>query len=143
MNVKSLKYLYSLIQQTVLSFDNYKIDEDAFNDFKHLGEDFANEFQPYDEYIYIANKIYHLLIDNINESTTKPEHPFNRYADSKLSIEELCKRIRDDTYNSISNTEPFVRSIVRAFTSHGGLYREQLEELLRAYFRFVKKCIKK
>lgn len=116
-----------------MPFEYYKLDEAAKDDFKKIGDDFANEFQPHDEYIFIANKIVHLLID-------KPDTAFNRYADPNISIDEVCSRLYKDVQDAITNSEPFVKSIVRAFTSHGGLYREQLEELLKAYFKFVEKC---
>lgn len=112
--------------------ENYIPNDPVQNEFRHKGEEFYREFHPHDEHVFIAYKIYHLLIDH-------PDRAYNRYADRELSIEEVCQRIRDDVYELIPYSPPFVRSLVRAFCSHGGVYRPQLEELLSAYFIFIDK----
>jgi hypothetical protein len=105
--------------------------------FMAIGEDFVRDFDDSQEHHFIANIIYHLLIDNIDYPLNQPDNPFQRYVNNNMSIDEICDMFRQDILERIPADEQYTRSLVRAFCAHNGIYRIHFEELLEDYFVFA------
>ena len=105
--------------------------------FMAIGEDFLHEYDDSQEHHFIANIIYHLLIDNIDYQLNQPDNPLQRYVNNNLGISEICDILRQDILERIPVEEQYTRGLVRAFCAVNGIYREHLEELLEDYFIFA------
>ena len=94
-----------------------------------------SEFQDSPNYVYVLQSVKKQLIAANGLNITNANHPFNKYADESCCTSALIARLRADVLNILQ--EPKYREIVTAFFHGGGAYRDQIEELMDAYWEYV------
>ena len=116
------------------------IDNHAYSFFLNHAMDFVSDFADSQDHRRVADLIFQLLTENLDLDIQHQDHPFNKYADLEKSRDDICADLHVNCLARMQEETRFTRSLVRAFCSPSGIYRECLNELLDDYNEFVRQC---
>ena len=116
------------------------IDNQAYSSFLNHAMDFVSDFADSQDHRRVADLIFQLLTENMDLDIQHQDHPFDKYADPEKSRDDICADLRIHCLARMNEETQFTRSLVRAFCSPNGAYRECLNELLDDYAAFVQQC---
>ena len=116
------------------------IDNHAYSSFLNHAMDFVSDFADSQDHRRVADLIVRLLTENMDLDIQHQDHPFDKYVDPEIPRDDICAHLRMDCLARMQDETQFTRSLVRAFCSPNGAYRECLNELLDDYNVFVQHC---
>jgi hypothetical protein len=116
------------------------IDNQAYGSFHEHAMEFVSDFADSQDHRRVADLIFQLLTENMDLDIQHQDHPFDKYANPNMSRDDICANLRVDCLARMHEETQFTRSLVRAFCSPNGAYRECLNQLLDDYNVFVQLC---
>ena len=93
------------------------------------------EFYDSPNYSFVLQTVKKHLLTNVTPNLDDVNHPFNKYADETLCTNALITKLCSDIMSMFQ--EPRYREIVLSFFHGGGAHREQIDELMDAYWVYV------
>lgn len=102
--------------------------------------EFVSDFADSQDHRRVADLIFRLLTENMDLDIQHQDHPFVKYADPEKPRDDICADLRMHCLARMHEETQFTRSLVRAFCSPNGVYRECLNQLLDDYAAFVQQC---